>query len=135
MKKYLILLILILVTFCRDHGVESQGNYYSTIVNLDKYQFPLEGYYYEYQFESYNEAFSSVEDYLNGFYDRGITIQDAWYSLGKESCDTSGAVVFPRFIIRTVEAETALLNLNYMGVNLPFNFECIKSIRHYSFLK
>ena len=104
---------------------------------VNNYNLPIEGYYYEYQFESYRDYIANVEDVLREYILSGIDLLDAWYKQGSSNCapPNSQYVMFvtvpPNFVLRTKKLNNFLLNRNFIQVEEPPHFRCGYYVRHF----
>jgi len=104
---------------------------------VNNYNLPTEGYYYEYQFESYRDYIANVEDVLREYILSGIDLLDAWYKQGSSNCAPPNSqygmpvTVPPNFVLRTKKLNNFLLNRNFIQVEEPPHFRCGYYVRHF----
>ena len=104
---------------------------------VNNYNLPKDGYYYEYQFESWKGHIKNIEDFLHEYISSGVVLLDAWYKHGGSNCSPPNSqyamqvIVEPNFVLRTKYPSNFLLNRNFIEVDRLPRFFCGYGVRHF----
>lgn len=139
-KTFFITIIVLLINSLCNSTIEPNNDIVFDVVienMVHNYEFPKEGYYYEYQFESYKDHIPNVEEILRDFILNGVDLLDAWYQRGTSSCHPPNSqyamtvIVEPNFLLRTKTQTNYLLANNFIQVENPPHFFCGYYVKHY----
>jgi hypothetical protein len=140
MKKIFIIVSFLMVinSSCQTTEPNNEIEFEVVVENLvSNYSFPIDGYYYEYQFENYKDNINNVEEVLRRYILSGVSLQDAWYKSGSSNCHPPNSkyvmhvIVEPNFVIRTKFKNNFLLNNNFLQIDEPPHFNCGYRVRHF----
>ena len=138
-KVFFIVSFLIVINSSCQTTEPSSGIEFDVVVEdlVNNYIFPIDGYFYEYQFENYNENIDNVEEVLREYILSGVSLQDAWYKHGSSSCSPPNSqyamqvIVDPNFVLRTKFPSSLLINSNFIQVEEPSRFFCGYRVQHF----
>jgi hypothetical protein len=139
-KYFIRALFIMFITLSCESTLEQNNFVKLEVVKEDmvnNYQFPEDGYYYEYQFESFDDNFTNVEDTLKKYIQLGVKLMDAWHHNGSRNCRPPNSqfvthvIVDPKFVLRLETKADDLINQRFILVKKPPYFFCGYSVNHY----